>query len=396
MLAKLLRLPIAAWVLVALMAVFSGGVVFLLTQHSVPNEVVLYGVQPIAATTIAGAAYWATRGRGTRARHIKDKAIIVGSVIAMWFVLYFAAGIFLTYTHNALVTTWQGLLLNIIGFGITAAAVEYTRHRLLLLAGQRNAIWFGAIATIVFATQQMNLGRLALVHTTEDVIKLILSDIIPAIVSSALLTYLALSSGLPAMLVYRLGVVAVAIFVPIIPKFDWYLLGISSLLLAVAIYIAVDHTQRTGRQPRIRRDLNIALEVCWSASIIGLILFMTGFFAYKPSAIMSNSMEPAFSRGSVVVVQKIDEKIDINIGDIIQYERGNIMITHRVVDITQASNGSGSTVYITKGDNNPSRDEPVPASLVRGIIRSQVPYIGYPAVWLRELTMGSQSNQINK
>lgn len=107
-------------------------------------------------------------------------------------------------------------------------------------------------------------------------------------------------------------------------------------------------------------------------------------------------MVPVFSRGSMVIVQKNANKMDITVGDIIQYEAHGLVITHRVVQISQATDGSGDRVFITKGDNNPSRDEPVNISHVTGVVRTTIPYIGFPTVWLRELTIGNQSNQVNK
>ena len=76
-------------------------------------------------------------------------------------------------------------------------------------------------------------------------------------------------------------------------------------------------------------------------------------------------------------------------GDIIQYEAENKTITHRVVAIeTAKSDGSGGLVFTTKGDNNPSKDPPVSEDAVVGIVRSTVPYVGYPTVWLKEASMG--------
>ena len=123
---------------------------------------------------------------------------------------------------------------------------------------------------------------------------------------------------------------------------------------------------------------------------------MTGALTYKPSAIMSDSMVPTFSRGSMVIVQKLTNPMDINISDIIQYEAHDTVITHRVIVITQADDGSGKRTFITKGDNNPSRDEPISQDHVTGVVRAQIPYIGYPTVWLHEITVGNKSNEINK
>jgi signal peptidase len=62
------------------------------------------------------------------------------------------------------------------------------------------------------------------------------------------------------------------------------------------------------------------------------------------------------------------------------------MITHRVVNIDAAADGSGKRVFTTKGDNNPSKDPLVAQSQLVGIVRSQVPFIGYPTVWLQEIS----------
>lgn len=85
---------------------------------------------------LATVALLLTRGQKDRVRHTGDKAIVVGSIVAIWFVLYFATGLITTYVSNALVTNIQGLLLNIFGFGVTAAALEVARHRTMLLAGR--------------------------------------------------------------------------------------------------------------------------------------------------------------------------------------------------------------------------------------------------------------------
>lgn len=386
----------AAWCLLALAGALGVSNILVATNRWVPASALTYAVQPTVAIMLAIIAWGLTRGQTERVRHAGDKAIIVGSIIAIWFVLYFATGIVTTYVSNALVSSIKGVLLNIFGFGVTAAAIEFTRHRTITLAGRRNAIWFGVLIAIAFALCQMNLTRLAGMHELADVVKMFVSDIIPTFVASMVLTYLAIACGLKAQLAYSLGTVAMTILPPIIPKYDWYLLGVSSILLAIIVYLIVDRTQQERHTQTRRQHTHRAFDVMWVITMVALILFMTGALAYKPSAIMSNSMVPTFSRGSMVIVQKLTNPMDINVSDIIQYEAHDTVITHRVIAITQADDGSGKRTFITKGDNNPSRDEPVNQDHVTGVIRSQLPYVGYPTVWLHEITVGNKSNEINK
>ncbi len=359
------------------------------TRGIVSPSTSLFVIEPLLALVLAAVAYSVGRGRGDRLRHKTDQAFMVGSVLAMWFVLYFLSGIVLTYTHNALVSGWRGVGMNIIAYGMTAACLEYVRYVMMLLTGRRNVVWFGVIVAVVFALQQMNVARFADIHTLEEAIKTIVANGIPSLVASMLLTYLAFAAGLPAQMTYQLGFVASVILPPIIPKFDWYLVGVSSILLTVAVYIVIDRT-RQNRSEQIhaqrRHRGRRAYDVMLVAVMTGIVMFMTGFFAYKPLAIVSNSMLPVFSRGSVVISEKVDNPMDVQVGDILQYESSGRMITHRVVAIDAAADGSGQRVFITKGDNSPSRDIPVAAKQVVGIVRAQIPYIGYPTVWLRELT----------
>jgi signal peptidase len=111
---------------------------------------------------------------------------------------------------------------------------------------------------------------------------------------------------------------------------------------------------------------------------------MTGLFSYKPVVIMSDSMVPIFARGSIVVVQQRYDPLDIQVGDIIQYSADTIMITHRVVAIEVGD--ESKRIFITKGDNNSSYDSPVKDNQIVGVVRSTVPYLGYPTVWLQELS----------
>lgn len=395
MLNKLVSVKGGAWAIVALAALYGGAVIMLPAAKIVPGQQMMYTYAPLGALMLAGAAYWLGRGQKDRVRNPQEKAITIGSVMAIWFVLYFASGIFVTFVRNALASSFQAFALNLVGFAVTAAALEYARHRAVLLAGRRNALWFGAIIAVVFTLGQLGSVHLADANNLSELIKLSVSDIIPALVNSILLTYLAVACGFPGQLTYRLALVAMTIIPPVLPKYDWYLVGVTSVLIAIIIYLVIDHTQQERHAPSRRHRTHRAFDAMWVITMVGLILFMTGFFAYKPSAIMSDSMHPTFSRGSMVIVQKTENKMDISIGDIIQYEAHDVMVTHRVIRVDNASDGSGKRVFTTKGDNNPSADQPVNEDQVTGIVRSQVPYIGYPTVWLREITVGNDSKKIN-
>lgn len=123
----------------------------------------------------------------------------------------------------------------------------------------------------------------------------------------------------------------------------------------------------------------------------------SALFGFQSFIVVSGSMNPSMPVGSVVYTQKGNP---VNIGDVITFERGNVKITHRVIDITDKSGKSVSSLvspipgtpnpaeifYKTKGDANNSADsELVPAGKVVGKAFVNMPAIGKISSYLKTL-----------
>ncbi|GAA1699713.1 hypothetical protein GCM10009808_16640 [Microbacterium sediminicola] len=94
--------------------------------------------------------------------------------------------------------------------------------------------------------------------------------------------------------------------------------------------------------------------------------------------VLTNSMEPTYPPGTLLVVTPTDPQ-DIRIGDVITYQLvpgEATYVTHRVVAVTQSTNGDVS--FTTKGDNNGTIDEdPVIADQVMGRVWYSLPWLGW-------------------
>ena len=96
--------------------------------------------------------------------------------------------------------------------------------------------------------------------------------------------------------------------------------------------------------------------------------FFSLFFDYQLKTVVSGSMEPEISIGSLAVITSED---DPEVGEVITFERGNVLVTHRVISKT---NGE----LITQGDANESPDKsPVDREDVIGRVSFSVPLIGF-------------------
>ena len=129
-----------------------------------------------------------------------------------------------------------------------------------------------------------------------------------------------------------------------------------------------------------------------------IILIIVLIAAQHLNVVVSGSMEPAFYRGDIVLVEKADffgihefNVNDIQKGDVVVYDAKwfNQPVIHRVIDIVGIN---GTTMYLIKGDNNKSPD---PYYVTKEQIQSKVvtlgdnlvviPKVGYLSLWLRGL-----------
>ena len=115
--------------------------------------------------------------------------------------------------------------------------------------------------------------------------------------------------------------------------------------------------------------------------IVALILIAAPILAgFRPVIVLSGSMEPTYPVGCVTYYKACDFS-EIAEGDVITFQAGDSMVTHRAVKV----NGLSGTV-VTKGDNNLSEDpNPVERSKIIGkTVKFKVPFAGYLVAYGRQ------------
>jgi signal peptidase I len=110
--------------------------------------------------------------------------------------------------------------------------------------------------------------------------------------------------------------------------------------------------------------------------LLGLMYLLPGYDLY---IVNSNSMNPTFSAGDVVVTVPPGSFVggDIKPDDIAVFQIGSEKVTHRIISI------EGDTIT-TKGDANEDPDaRPIAASQVSGIYLFRIPAFGYAINFLK-------------
>jgi signal peptidase I len=101
-------------------------------------------------------------------------------------------------------------------------------------------------------------------------------------------------------------------------------------------------------------------------------------FGYEIMTVLSGSMEPGIKTGSIIAVKPNFDGSKLRKGDIITFKAAdnpNTFITHRIVEI---KNVNESVQFITKGDNNDTKDRsPVITKNIVGVYRGfTLPFVG--------------------
>lgn len=123
----------------------------------------------------------------------------------------------------------------------------------------------------------------------------------------------------------------------------------------------------------------VVLVVILALALVGVRLF--GFQVYS---VLSGSMEPTYSTGSLLYVKKVDPA-DVRVGDVITFMLDeNTVATHRVTEVMPDEDEPGIYRYFTKGDANEYADQKsVHSNNLLGTPVFSIPYLGYVANYIQ-------------
>ncbi|NLX64481.1 MAG: signal peptidase I [Clostridiaceae bacterium] len=313
-------------------------------------------------------------------------AINAGAIHVM---VLFMAGLLLGFGKSPYNQTLRGILINILVTGTRLTGREISRDYIVnSLAKDEKYIVFIPVA--VFMTL-LDIPYFAIMNL-KSIKKLIIyaaENIAPDFCQNILATYLAFAGGWTPSLIYMGIIQAFHWLSPILPDLKWIaaaLIGILTPLFSLVVIqgISSRQTREAKRSPR-EKENPIRLMLTCICSIV-LVWFSVGVFPVYPSVIATGSMEPVIKPGDMILVKKIRTKDEVHLlkeGDIIQFKRGEILISHRIKEVIEDKDQG--LRFITKGDNNSSADlEPVTPENLKGKVIGIVPKIGWPALVIRQ------------
>lgn len=143
--------------------------------------------------------------------------------------------------------------------------------------------------------------------------------------------------------------------------------------------------RRKQRKYRVRKRviLILIMGILMGSSIYLLLSRMAGDnqlwlpFGYGAANVLSGSMEPTFSEGTLLIIKEAKET---KVGEIVVYQADEELIVHRVVSVE-------GDIIVTKGDANAVCDRPFRDSALRGKVIAWIPHAGVIANALENVVL---------
>lgn len=321
-------------------------------------------------------------------RHANSREIIKTILIYLLLVLviYYAIGFISGFAYNENYYTIKGLFTFIIPTIMTGILSEYLRYQFLQKSEGNNLLIICTvfIFTFIDISNSIYYGDF---KTTYSFLVFIGLYMLPSIFQNVCYSYLSVKSGYRPTIVLSLLLGVTPYLLSVIPNYSEFMKSIFNILVPTILLIYMlkyfDDRIDVELLGKFDSKKNIVANSVFICILLIVTYFVSGYFKYSAIAIASGSMTPTFTKGSVVIVKKIDDKNTLEVGNIIAYNYEGKIVVHRLNKIVEVRQ---NRYYYTKGDANENEDNyKVDEDMIIGVVNVAIPFIGYPTVWLSEL-----------
>ena len=355
------------------------------------NNIYLYIINPIIWIILV-VFLKKVLGKSYEVKKLKDD-IISYSLIAVlaYIITYLISVLFITFGKNPYSRTLIGIITNLWIFAVPIIAKEYIRYKLINNVYEKDKIKIAMLISIVYIVLDLGIRRIMISRITPlFIMETVAQILLPLIMKNLLYSYTAINSNYLPAIIYDIGTNLYLWLSPILPNAPWIMVAIVESVIPLILFLYIRYEKNKIDRFRTKEKIKntdprniILLTIC----VILAIWFAIGIFPIKPVAIASGSMEPELYVGDVVIIKKCNSN-EVEEGDIIEYQMEGYTIIHRIKNKNQKN---GQFIFITKGDNNDSEDsEPVSEEQLIGKVIFKIRFLGYPAIWIHNLSVEEQ------
>lgn len=328
---------------------------------------------------------------GFEKENFRNKKDVLLNIIICLLVYYFVTyllGLFTGFIKNSYSLSFINIIKNTFPVILLIVVSELLRYEFFTKSKGSNVCF--AIGYVIFVLMDVNLSvHIYDVSTYLGLTKMICLVVFPSITKNILLIFLTQKVGYSNAILYRLLTDLGTYLFPLFPDFGEYLNVLLKTILPIVIMVRLNNMFNYYELRKIKTSrYNKRKLVVYTFITILLFVIVTltsGLFTYQALTIGSGSMSPKIEKGDIVILKKVKkyELNEIKKGDVLVHNHDDKIIVHRVVEIL---NVNGQINFITKGDNNDTKDSwVIKEDEVIGVVKLKIKYLGMPTVALNEL-----------
>ena len=276
---------------------------------------------------------------------------------------------------------------------------EIIRFKLIKGASALNRANIVIWVTVALAFGQMNNLRVMIQQPGMiDPLEFFIVTVLTVVAVGVVASYFALEGSFFSVLAVSSVFILAIYIVPVLPNMEWLVWSLVTgvlLLASVLIFRFIVSDKNRAKRLRLKRaeryaKNNHTFNIATVAVLLLVLAFFMGYFTFYPVVVLSESMQDTFGRGSIVFVESVPSgqaQDMVGEGYIIHFRQHNREYVHRVVAFRYDERGYRQ--YITQGDASDIVDPaPVTQESVYGIVRTVIPFIGWPYIFFRSIFGG--------
>lgn len=307
--------------------------------------------------------------------------------VISYYILTYILGIFFEFLRSPYSLSLVTFLRNVTPVLVFIFAKELLRYE-IGTKGERNGLLILlSIVLFILVDTSTVLYKYDLTNVS-DLVKFLEVSFFPLAAENVMLTYLVMKGGYTSAIAYQVVMKMPVYVVPIVPNINTYIDVIFRivfpLLLLHSLYGEVSGNKE--RQLEKARSNHLAKRIVFSVSVVILVVTVyltSGLFTYYAVTIGSGSMIPNLGVGDIVIVRKTKDYENLEVGDILVYNKETKVVVHRITEKNKVDN---EYVFRTKGDANDAEDwYDIYEEDIIGTVKAKVKYLGYPTIWVNKL-----------
>lgn len=311
----------------------------------------------------------------------KEVTLIVGVSAVLFVTLLYLSGLKFGFYKNPIKFSFNTVIKYLIGAVVIIISSEVIRN--VFLAGQARlpyilCYFVGVLSDILINTSAHGINGFSVFMDFVGLYTF------PAMVAGVFYQYIAKRYGILPNIIFRTVTMLYPYALPYVPKVPNALLAILKIFVPILIYLFIKalYEKKKSFKSRTKNLVSYISVGVFASLMISFVMIISCQFHYCAIVIATESMTGEINKGDALIYEKRDNE-DIEIGQVIVFEKNKSTIIHRVVDIKHIN---GQTRYYTKGDANKTNDIGyITDSNIIGLAKFKLPYFGYPTLWMREL-----------